>query len=62
MLCIVICEDDGKDLADIKRTVDEYCAAHVEHSRRMKEGDCRRTWEAFFAWMFPEANRGGKEI
>ena len=38
MLCIVICEDDGKDLAYIKRIVDEYCAVHVKHSRRLKGG------------------------
>ena len=62
MLCIVICEDDGKDLAYIKRIVDEYCAVHVKHSRRLKEGDFRGTRKAFFAWMFPETNRGGKEI
>ena len=35
-LRIVICEDDAKDLAYIKQIVDEYCAAHVEHSFRVE--------------------------
>ena len=62
MLCIVICEDDGKDLAYIKRIVDEYCAVHVKHSRRLKGGAFRRTRKAVFAGMFPAPHRGGKEI
>lgn len=36
MLSIVICEDDEKDLAYIRRVVDEYCAAHAEHSIRVE--------------------------
>lgn len=35
MLSIVICEDEEKDLAYIRRTVEEYCAAQVEHTFRV---------------------------